>query len=179
MSTSQASRDVNKDGIDDDEQDVKEGTNQFGNFLQDFTGSKVSKDDSLGRDIRMGIAGSEYGKFTDDFRTRGQADDQAARSKDYVNTMANIETRSKREDKADTFAYQQRDYSGQMENTDEMANRDLGRFLVATKATGEQSNENYQSNRAADNFRTEFQDKIKAKAKARDKQSADAAQNSF
>jgi hypothetical protein len=176
--------DTDKDGVDDDAADNKlketaSGSNYFGDFLQDFTGSKVSKDDPLGRDIRYGIAGSEYGKFTDDFRTRGQADDQAARSKDYVNTMAEIETRNQRESRADEFKYVQRDYDKQLEVYDEMANRDMGRNIVNLQATGEQQRKNYKEQGAQGRESYDFQDTVDARGEERDRSRSNRLARSF
>ena len=176
--------DTDKDGVDDDAADNKlketaSGSNYFGDFLQDFTGSKVSKDDPLGRDIRYGIAGSEYGKFTDDFRTRGQADDQAGRSKEYVNTMAEIETRNQRESRADEFKYVQRDYDKQLEVYDEMANRDMGRNIVNLQATGEQQRKNYKEQGAQGRESYDFQDTVDARGEERDRSRSNRLARSF
>jgi hypothetical protein len=180
MSTPQASRDLNKDGIDDNKVDTaKSGSNYFGDFLKDFTGTKVSKDDALGRDIRYGVAGSEYGKFSDDYRTRGQADDQAGRSKDYVNTMAEIETRNQRESRADEFKYVQRDYDKQLQVVDEMENRNMGRNLVNMQATGEQQRKNYKEQGAQGRETYDFEDTIDARGEERDRDRSNRLARSF
>lgn len=147
--------DTDKDGTDDnapqqsnagEEFDrINQGIGNFRNTFSDTFFQPVDKDNDRINDLQTATYADQVGKNFDMARSEQQADFQSGLFKDNALFGANLELRNNREDRADQFAYTQRDKDKTFELTDEFQNREYGRNIGTMAATGEQTRKNYRA----------------------------------
>ena len=154
-------RDINKNGIDDRDENSesregastsREGVNQTQrgmSFFQDMQnkifGRSEDPSDSLGRDLKLGFAYNALGKGLDYGLTKGMGEFQSGLYKDNALFGADLELRNQREARADEFGFGMRAMDKQFELQDAYQNREFGRNIGYMQASGEQTRKNYRS----------------------------------
>lgn len=169
MSRAAEKRDINKNGIDDREENsesregaqtqreiprnemnigvnqTQQGKSFYDNMMRSIMGRSEDPDDTLGRDLKMGFAYNYMGKGLDYGLTKGMSEFQSGLYKDNALFGADLELRNQRDARADEFGYGMRAMDKQFELQDEYQNREYGRNIGYMQATGEQTRKNYRS----------------------------------
>lgn len=169
MSRASEKRDINKNGIDDREENsesregaqtqreiprnemnigvnqTQQGKSFYDNMMRSIMGRSEDPDDTLGRDLKMGFAYNYLGKGLDYGLTKGMSEFQSGLYKDNAMFGADLELRNQRDARADEFGYGMRAMDKQFELQDEYQNREFGRNIGYMQATGEQTRKNYRS----------------------------------
>ena len=135
-------RDVNKDGVDDNEgKRIQEG---YKNYRDAFF-QPVDRDYDRMTGLQTGIIADNIGKDMDMVRSEQQGEFQSGLYKDNALFGANLDMRNQREGRADEFGYGMRSLDKQFELTDAFQNNEYGRNIGTMQATGEQTRKNFRS----------------------------------
>ena len=151
-------RDINKNGIDDRDENSEskenaqtnkpsanenqQGVNQtqqgltfFEQMQNQIFGRSEDPTDSLGRDLKLGFAYNALGKGLDYGLTQGMAEFQSGLYKDNALFGADLELRNQRDARADEFGYGMRAMDKQFELQDAYQNREFGRNIGSVSYT--------------------------------------------
>lgn len=154
-------RDINKNGIDDREESsesqegastsregvdkTQRGLTFYEQMRDQIFGRSEDPSDSLGRDLKLGLAYNTLGKGVDYQLTKGMGEYQSGLYKDNALFGADLELRNQRDARADEFGYGMRAMDKQFELQDAYQNREFGRNIGYMQASGEQTRKNYRA----------------------------------
>jgi len=191
-------RDIDKDGVDDNEGErIQKG---YDNYRDAFF-QPVDRDYDRMTGLQTGIIANQVGKDMDMDRSEQQAEFQSGLYKDNAKFGADLDLRNQREGRADEFGYGMRSLDKQFELTDAFQNNEFGRNIGTMQATGEQTRKNFRAQGVEDRLSRitqgeqdrlgtaavgdqtrknyEFEDNINARGEARDKSRARGLARSF
>lgn len=153
-----ATYDVNKNGIDDREEDsesqedastetggtdteteveeTRKGVEGFRGMFDELLGSPIGEDDDLGRGLRLGLGYNTLSNYFGGEQAKDLGLFQSDLYKDNALFGADLELRNQGVSRADEFAYSQRNIDKTFEVQDEFQNRQLGRDIIGLAATG-------------------------------------------
>ena len=154
-----ATYDVNKNGIDDREEDsesqenasteagstdteteveeTRKGVEGFRGMFDELLGSPVGEDDDLLRNLRLGLGYNTLSNYFGGEQAKDLGLFQSDLYKDNALFGADLELRNQGISRADEFAYSQRNMENAFQLQDEFQNRQLGRDLTGLAAQGE------------------------------------------
>jgi len=172
--------DVNKDGVDDnqDVDQIKQGLSRFGGVYDEFF-SPAGKDDTARSGLQLGLAADAIGKRMDGAFSKDMALFQSGLYKDNSKFGADLQYDFDAKTRADEFGYGMRSMDKQFDLQDEFQNRQFGRNIGMEQAKGEQRRKDLKETGAQGRETYEFQDTIDARGEERDRSRSNKLARSF
>ena len=172
--------DVNKDGVDDnqDVDQMKQGLSNFGKMNNEFF-IPADKDETARSGLQLGLAADAIGKRMDSAFSKDMATFQSGLYKENSKFGADLQYDFDAKTRADEFGYGMRSMDKQFDLQDEFQNRQYGRNIAKGRADTENAASLQKNQGAVDNFKTEFEDNIRAKGEERDRSRSNKLARSF